>query len=342
MATVDINLGRFILKPFVAMADGNVNISSAPATIGGVTLTIGDRVFLRAQTTASQNGGYVWNGTGNAMTRVDDLSEGSVIKSGTQFILQKFNDTSFHSLNTIYTTTGADITIGTTSFSVRISNSGDIEYAGFNPSTTDTQAAATELTSTLNVILLNEGDTSCVKLPLESVRHYAIVFNNRSSRLKVYPSLSGNISGVGTNLPLTMEAGEICIFYGYGNIGNGKEWATYRPVSQTITNGVTNKAPSEDAVFDAIRTEATTGAVINFTNPKVFNTPASPTTSNITDNLTGALTGVIQKIYHNHSVAPTFPAGWVKLNGNYTTSTLNIIYAEWVSGTRVEYWIVKS
>jgi hypothetical protein len=85
---------------------------------------------------------------------------------------------------------------------------------------------------------------------------------------------------------------------------------------------------------------ATTGAVISFVTPQIYNSSSSPTTSNITHNLTGGKIGVIQKIYHNHSVAPTFPAEWVKLGyTNYVLSTLNIIYAEYVSPTRIEYWI---
>lgn len=89
-------------------------------------------------------------------------------------------------------------------------------------------------------------------------------------------------------------------------------------------------------------TVAATGAVIDFTASKVFNSPASPSAANITDDLTGAKIGIVQKIYHNHSVAPSVPAGWVLIgSGTYTLSTLNIIYAEWVSGTRVEYWIVQ-
>jgi len=86
----------------------------------------------------------------------------------------------------------------------------------------------------------------------------------------------------------------------------------------------------------------TTGTVIAFTSSLVYNSPSSPATGNITDDLTGAQIGIIQKIYHNNSSAPTFPAGWVILGGGvYLTSTLNIIYAEWVSGTRVEYWITN-
>ena len=79
-----------------------------------------------------------------------------------------------------------------------------------------------------------------------------------------------------------------------------------------------------------------------FNVPVVWNTPASPSASDLTDDLTSAKIGYIQKIYHNKAVAPTVPAGWVLIGtGTYTTSTLNIIFAEWVSSTRVEYWITK-
>jgi hypothetical protein len=87
---------------------------------------------------------------------------------------------------------------------------------------------------------------------------------------------------------------------------------------------------------------ATTGTVVSFTSNQVYNEWDVPGTGNITDNLTGAKTGIVQKIYHNNSVAPSTPAGWVVVsNGVYVPNTLNIIYAEWVKGTRVEYWITQ-
>ena len=96
-----------------------------------------------------------------------------------------------------------------------------------------------------------------------------------------------------------------------------------------------------DSIFPRI-TVASTGSVISFNVPVIWNSPSSPSTANITDNLTGAKIGYVQKIYSNKAVAPTVPAGWVLIGtGTYTTSTLNIIFAEWVSGTRVEYWITK-
>ena len=89
-------------------------------------------------------------------------------------------------------------------------------------------------------------------------------------------------------------------------------------------------------------TAYTTGTTIVFTAPYIYNLPASPATGNLTGNLVGARPGIVQKIYHNHTIAPTYPAGWVLIgNGVYVPGVLNIIYAEWVSGTRVEYWIVQ-
>jgi len=83
-----------------------------------------------------------------------------------------------------------------------------------------------------------------------------------------------------------------------------------------------------------------TGTDIYFSNAAIFNSPASPGTGNITNDLTNARRHIIQKIYHNDAVIPQAPMDWIKVsNRNYKVSNLNIIYAEWISGNRVEYWI---
>lgn len=86
----------------------------------------------------------------------------------------------------------------------------------------------------------------------------------------------------------------------------------------------------------------TTGVVIRFDmEALIYNTPASPGTGNITSPVTAGILGTIQKIYHQQGTAPTFPSSWVLLRGAYSTTALNIIYAEWVDTTRVEYWIIN-
>lgn len=53
---------------------GNINLASPGATIDGITMASQDRVLVRSQSTASQNGIYVWNGDSVAMTRSLDAS----------------------------------------------------------------------------------------------------------------------------------------------------------------------------------------------------------------------------------------------------------------------------
>lgn len=52
----------------------NLNLSSPGATIDGVTMASSDRVLVRSQSTVSENGIYVWNGSTSAMTRSLDAS----------------------------------------------------------------------------------------------------------------------------------------------------------------------------------------------------------------------------------------------------------------------------
>lgn len=52
----------------------NINLSSPGATVDGVTMASQDRVLVRNQSTQSENGIYVWNGSAVAMTRSLDAS----------------------------------------------------------------------------------------------------------------------------------------------------------------------------------------------------------------------------------------------------------------------------
>ena len=87
---------------------------------------------------------------------------------------------------------------------------------------------------------------------------------------------------------------------------------------------------------------AATGVEVSFAENEIYNSSASEGTGNITNDLTGAQLGIVQKLYHEEGSAPTVPAGWVLMgSGTYSTTALNVIYAEWCGGTRVEYWIVQ-
>ncbi|GJD41315.1 hypothetical protein [Methylobacterium bullatum] len=63
---------------------GNISIASPGATIDGITMSANDRVLVRAQTTGSENGIYIWNGSATALTRsldanTSDELEGAVV-----------------------------------------------------------------------------------------------------------------------------------------------------------------------------------------------------------------------------------------------------------------------
>ena len=127
---------------------------------------------------------------------------------------------------------------------------------------------------------------------------------------------------------------------------NGVDWK-YANVPYQATQIEVNAGTVDNSFVSPLTLEQKPKAISRTGNSIAFDTNAVynevvPATGNITDDLTNARIGIVQKIYHNDSVAPTFPAGWVKLgSGTYTPSTLNIIFAEWVSGTKVEYWIVQ-
>lgn len=55
-------------------SQSNINLSSPGATIDGVTLTSGDRVLIKAQTTLSQNGIYLFDTSSTPLVRSLDAS----------------------------------------------------------------------------------------------------------------------------------------------------------------------------------------------------------------------------------------------------------------------------
>lgn len=84
-AYVDSAVEGLAWKDNVRVASvANVTLSGPGASINGITLTANDRVLLKDQTTTSQNGIYIFNGSAVPMTRSADAStadelEGAVV-----------------------------------------------------------------------------------------------------------------------------------------------------------------------------------------------------------------------------------------------------------------------
>lgn len=63
---------------------GNVALIGAPATIDGIALVAGDRVLVKSQTAAAENGIYVFNGTD--LVRADDMSDAAEFSAATVYV----------------------------------------------------------------------------------------------------------------------------------------------------------------------------------------------------------------------------------------------------------------
>lgn len=89
-----------------------VTISSPGATVDGVTLSTLDRVLLFGQSTPSENGVYVFNGSSSAMTRSSDADTAAELLSAYVFVQEgSYADSGF------VMTTNAPITVGSTALS---------------------------------------------------------------------------------------------------------------------------------------------------------------------------------------------------------------------------------
>jgi hypothetical protein len=79
-ATSDALVVRLATSPAF---DGNIDLASAPTTIDNITAVSGNLILVHLQTAPAQNGVYVYNGAGNAMTRATSLD------SAGEFLLGK-------------------------------------------------------------------------------------------------------------------------------------------------------------------------------------------------------------------------------------------------------------
>ena len=190
---------------------------------------------------------------------------------------------------------------------------------------------ASNETNGLNII--NDGGTGTE----DYIRFYAGIAATSTSHIHIQGSGS-TIGYVGFGTENPTEKVDV----------NGKTKTISLQMTSGATNGYVLTSDGSGNATWQVPTGGSGGATtattttINFTGQTIYYNSTSPATGNITGNLTGANLGLIQKIYHNDTSEPTYPVGWVLMgDAIYFTSTLNIIYAEWAGGTRVEYWYVQ-
>src|SRR4051794_20133741 len=94
----------------VAASTGNVSLAAPGAALDGITLTNGDRILLKDQTSGADNGLYVWTGAATALTRSTDADTAAKVL-GMAVTVMRGSTNADRQFNLI---TDAPITLGTT------------------------------------------------------------------------------------------------------------------------------------------------------------------------------------------------------------------------------------
>lgn len=93
-----------------AAATDNVTIASPGTTVNGITAAVGDVYLLAGQTTGSQNGPYIFNGSGVAMTRAANWDTDAEAALGSFWIVREGTNADRFAI----LTNDVAITLGTT------------------------------------------------------------------------------------------------------------------------------------------------------------------------------------------------------------------------------------
>jgi len=178
----------------------NINLSSPGATIDGVTMVSQDRVLVRNQSTQSQNGIYVWNGSAVAMTRALDASTFAELEqaittveegtdAGATFRQTQVNGT-IDSSNVIWTAfgTSAPAASETTAGVAEIATQAEVD-AGTDDARIVTPAKLANWSGRLRKYATNIGDGSATSY---TITHN---LNTRDVLIRVFPN-SGDYDDV--------------------------------------------------------------------------------------------------------------------------------------------------
>lgn len=113
--------GLSVKDPVRVASTADVTIASPGASIDGVSLSSGDRVLLKDQSTASENGLYEWVGAATPMTRTTDADTSAEMVSGTAVWV---NEGTNNADKRYILTTDAPITLDTTALTFTMDSGG--------------------------------------------------------------------------------------------------------------------------------------------------------------------------------------------------------------------------
>ena len=196
-AYVDSAVEGLAWKDSVRVAStANLTITDPDTTIDGVTMSANDRVLLKDQTTASQNGLYIWNGAAVPMTRAADANTFAELE---QAVVTVEEGTS---AGASFRQTAVNGTIDSTS----------VTWTSFGTSA----AAATETTAgVLEIATQSETDTGTDDLRAIT----ALKLNNWSGRKRKATATFGDGSATSFNIDHNFNTRDVQVEV-YRNSGN--------------------------------------------------------------------------------------------------------------------------
>jgi len=300
----------------VASIGANINIASAPAAIDGVTLTAGDRILLKDQSTASQNGIYVFTAAASALTRSTDadtdvevtagmftfVEEGTWADTGwvlstnnpivlgtTSLTFVQFSSAGVVTASNGLTKTGNDIQLGgallqntdiTGAFALNLGTGGSkLTTAAINTSGAASITADTTINLTATTSIGLTATTSIALTATTSISSAATTTNTMSGSTAAVTSNSGAVTLTGANaINLTATTGNIANVATAGSISNSATAAT-----QTISNTTTTGAISNNTTSGNIANISTSGDITNNTASTgvITNTTVAGNISNV-------------------------------------------------------------
>jgi hypothetical protein len=95
-----------------AASTANINLAAPGTTIDAITMATNDRFLAKNQTTGSENGIYIWNGSGSAATRSLDMNSAAEVEAATVTVEEGTAGS-----GTTWRQTAVNVTLGSTTLS---------------------------------------------------------------------------------------------------------------------------------------------------------------------------------------------------------------------------------
>lgn len=226
-AYVDANIEGLAWKDSVrAASTANINLSSPGASIDGVTMASSDRVLVKNQTTASENGIYVWNGAATPMTRSLDASTAAELEAAVVVVEEGTANN-----GTTWRQTAVNFTLG----------SGSVTWTTFG-----TAAAAASETVQGIIEIATQAETDTGTDDLRAVTPLKLA--TYSGRAKRFAQTIGD--GSSTSIVVTHNLGTTDVEVQIRETG-GNKTVVEAEVRETSSNSVTilfNSAPASNAL----------------------------------------------------------------------------------------------